>query len=60
MSDTPEWGTIDQDVAGLRLEVKALQKTLGTLISWLPQAANSPIRLDEASRLLNILKGHDD
>jgi hypothetical protein len=28
-------------------------------IAWLPQSANSPIRIDEASRLLNILNGHE-
>jgi len=50
----------DQDIAKLQLEVKALKKALGTLISWLPQSANSPIRTDEASRLLNILNGHEN
>jgi hypothetical protein len=51
--------TKDQEIAGLQLEVKALKKALGMLISWLPQSANSPIRIDEASRLLNILNGHE-
>ena len=51
--------THDQEIAGLKLEVKALQKALGTLLSWLPQSANSPIRLDEASRLINMMNGHE-
>lgn len=54
MNKTPE-----QEIAGLKLEVMALKKALGTLISWLPQSANSPIRQDEASRLLNIMNGHE-
>lgn len=54
MSDT------ERQVLRLTREVKALQKALGTLLAWLPQSANSPIRMDEASRLINILNGHDD
>lgn len=50
--------TPDQEIAWLKLEVKALKKALGTLLTWLPQSANSPIRVDEASKLLNILNGH--
>lgn len=51
--------THDQEIARLKLQVKALKKALGTLISWLPQSANSPIRVDEASRLLNIMNEHE-
>ena len=51
--------TTDQEIAGLKLEVKALKKALGTLISWLPQSAGSPLRADEASQLLSILDGND-
>ncbi len=51
--------TIDQQIAKLQLEVTALQKALGTLLAWLPQSANSPIRIDEASRLLNIMNGYE-
>jgi len=51
--------THDQEIAGLKLEVKALKKALGTLLSWLPQSANSPIRVDEASTLLNMMNGHE-
>lgn len=51
--------THDQEIAGLQLEVKALKKALGTLLAWLPQSANSPIRIDEASALLNMMNGHE-
>jgi len=51
--------TPDQEIAGLKLEVAQLKKALGTLLTWLPQSANSPIRIDEASRLLNIMNGHE-
>jgi hypothetical protein len=51
--------TRDQDIAGLKLEVKALQKALGTLIAWLAQSAGSPIRVDEANQLINIMNGHE-
>ena len=46
-------------IAGLQLEVKALKKALGALIDWMAQSANSPIRRDEASTLLNWMNGHD-
>jgi len=38
-------------------EITRIKKTLGTLIAWLPQSANSPIRIDEAERLLRMLEG---
>jgi len=40
--------------------VKALKKALGTLLSWLPQSANSPIRLDEATHLINVMNDIED
>ena len=49
--------TPEQELARLRLEVRALNKALATLITWLPQSANSPIRVDEAETLLTILNG---
>ena len=52
--------TQEQELAGLKIKVRALEKTLGTLIAWTVQSANSPIRMDEASRLLNILNGTED
>lgn len=51
--------TPQQEIAGLKLEVKALKETLGTLISWMVTSSVSPIRMDEASTLLNILNGHE-
>ncbi len=51
--------TPEQEIARLQLDVQALQQTLGRLISWIAQSANSPIRSDEASRLLNILNGYE-
>jgi len=52
--------THTQEIAGLKLQVRQLKKAVGLLISWLPQSANSPIRVDEASRLLNIMEGVED
>lgn len=51
--------TPDQEIAGLKLQVKALRKALGALIDWMAQSANSPIRRDEAATLLNWMNGHD-
>jgi hypothetical protein len=51
--------TQGQEIARLNLEVKQLKAALGTLLTWLPQSANSPIRVDEDSRLLNIMHGHE-
>jgi hypothetical protein len=48
-----------QEIAGLKLEVRALKKALGTLISWLAQNANAPLRGDEASTLITMMKGED-
>lgn len=47
-------------MAGLKMQLAATKKTLGTLISWMMQSADSPISIDEASRLLNILNGHEE
>jgi hypothetical protein len=49
--------TRDQEISDLQHQVKALQKALGTLLAWLPQSANSPIRVEEAERLLNMMNG---
>jgi hypothetical protein len=43
------------EVAALKREVAALKKTLGTLISWMASSANSPIRIEEAKKLLEML-----
>ena len=52
--------TPEQQIAGLHLEMKATKKALGNLIAWMATSANSPIRMDEASTLLNQMNGHDD
>jgi hypothetical protein len=48
----------EQDAQILRLtaDVQALKMTLGTLIAWMSQSANSPIRADEARKLLEGLE----
>jgi hypothetical protein len=46
-----------QEIAGLKLQIKALTTTVATLIAWMASSANSPIRRDEASTLLNMLSG---
>lgn len=51
--------THDQEIAGLKMEVKALKKALGCLISWMVTSSVSPIRQDEASTLLDWMNGHD-
>ncbi len=45
----------DPEIASLAREVLTLRKVVGILISWLPQSAGSPLRVDEAERLLNML-----
>jgi hypothetical protein len=56
---TIEPRTHEQEIARLSIELKATQKALGSLISWMASSSVSPIRMDEASTLLNILNGHD-
>lgn len=51
--------THDQEIAGLKLEVKALKKALGNFIAWAATSSVSPIRIDEASTLLNQMNGHE-
>jgi hypothetical protein len=51
--------TPEQEIAGLKLEVAALKKALGNLIAWTAQSSNSPIRVDEASTLLNQMNGFE-
>jgi hypothetical protein len=40
----------------LRRDVDDLRRVLGTLISWMAQSANAPIRVDEARALLKQLE----
>ncbi len=51
--------TPEQEIAGLKLEIKALKKSLGHLLAWMPQSSVSPIRADEANTLINWMNGHD-
>lgn len=51
--------TAEQEIAGLKLEVKALKKALGNLIAWTAQSSLGVIRMDEASTLLNQMNGHE-
>ena len=43
------------EVQRLRDDLARTKETLGTLITWMTQSANSPIRVDEAKRLLKML-----
>jgi len=52
--------TDKQEIARLKRDIKALKTALGTLLTWVSQSANSPLRRDEVERLLNIMNGHDD
>lgn len=45
------------EVEKLERELARTRKTLGTLISWMTQALNSPLRKDEAEELLRMLEG---
>lgn len=38
-----------------RKELEQLRYTVATLIVWMAQSANSPIRVEEAERLLKLL-----
>ena len=51
--------TPEQEIAGLKLEIKAIKRALGNFIAWTAQSSVSPIRVDEASTLLNQMNGHD-
>jgi len=46
-------------IRSLTIQNRQLKKTLGTLISWMASSANSPIRQDEAMKLLCMLEGED-
>jgi hypothetical protein len=43
------------EVQKLRDDLARTKETLGTLIFWMVQSANSPIREDEADKLLKML-----
>jgi len=46
----------ERAILEMRAELTAVKLTLGTLIAWMSQSANSPIRMDEAKQLLEALK----
>lgn len=43
------------EVQAIRDDLARTKEVLGTLIAWMVQSANSPIRLDEAQKLLERL-----
>lgn len=45
------------EVQAIRDDLARTKEVLGTLISWMAQSANSPIRPDEATKLLRQLIG---
>ena len=53
---TPE----QTELLRLRRQVEDLQRALCTLIAWMAQSANSPIRIDEAEQLLEIANAHNE
>ena len=40
----------------LERDVENLQKALSTFVIWTAQSAASPIRVDEAEKILNLIK----
>jgi len=49
--------TQEQEIMRLNIRLEALKRTLGMLISWMAQNANSPISGKEATQLLKTLDG---
>lgn len=45
----------DKELTDLRNDLAQTKEVLGTLIAWMVQSANSPIRVDEATRLIKML-----
>jgi hypothetical protein len=43
------------EIKAIRDDLARTKEVLGTLISWMAQSANSPIRVDEAEKLLRLL-----
>lgn len=44
------------EVQAVRDDLARTKEVLGTLISWMAQSANSPIRVEEAQKLLKKLE----
>ena len=49
----------DPQITALERRVKALERVLGTLIVWVSQSANGPLRVDEAEQLLRMFPKKD-
>jgi hypothetical protein len=47
--------TLDQQIMVLRQELATVRETLGTMMAWMAQSANSPLRPDEVEVLLKKL-----
>jgi hypothetical protein len=47
------------ELQAVRDDLARTKDVLGTLIAWMVQSANSPIRFDEAEQLLRRLAGGD-
>jgi hypothetical protein len=46
----------EKAIGELRAELTTVKHTLASLIVWIAQSANSPIRADEAGQLLKALR----
>lgn len=47
--------TLDRELSELRDDLARTKEVLGTLISWMAQSSVSPIRVDEANKLIKML-----
>ena len=47
--------TLDAELAKCRNDLATLSRVVGTLIVWMAQSANSPIRREAAEQLLAML-----
>lgn len=48
------------DLNKTQKELLHIKKTVGTLVYWMAQSCTSPIRHDEAEKLINMLDGKDE
>jgi hypothetical protein len=53
-------GDMREPITNDERAIATLKEVVGTLITWMAQSANSPIRTDEAEKLLTILRRDDD
>jgi hypothetical protein len=47
------------DLQAVQAKLAAVQNTLGSLVTWMAQSANSPISVAAATELLNMLHAND-